>query len=429
MSPSIATDKPSERVAGPRSLLAGFLRKPLLSALAGLREGQIVVLEGEDRRSLGDAASDLRATIRVANPRFWTAVALGGSIGAAEAWTRGYWTADDLTTVIRILARNRDASTGLEDGLARVRGIVEQARAALFLNSRSRSRSNIAAHYDLGNEFFESFLDETMTYSCAVFESDDHTLADASRHKYDLVCRKLGLGPGREVLEIGTGWGGFALHAAGSYGCRVTTTTISPKQHAYSVKRIREAGLAHLVKVERIDYRDLPVRLGRRFDHLVSIEMIEAVGHRYLDTYFRTCDELLEPGGSMLLQAIVIDDRLYDEYRRGVDFIQKYVFPGGCLPSISAIRGSVDRATDLRIEDVHDITPHYAETLRRWRDNFRANRERIAELGFNEEFRRLWEFYFCYCEGGFLERTIGDVQIALRKSTGREARSERTASS
>jgi len=418
MNPTMATKKQAPTIAGFGTVLTGIFRKSLLAALTRLREGQIVIVEGDERRAVGRRTAGLHATVHVRDPRFWTAVALGGSIGAAEAWAKGYWSADDLTTVVRILARNRGVNTGLDGGAARLRGAFEKARALLGGNTRSRSRSNIAAHYDLGNEFFESFLDETMTYSCAVFESDASTLAEGSRHKYDLVCRKLGLAPGREVVEIGTGWGGFALHAARSHGCRVTTTTISPRQHAYTVERVRESGLQHLVDVRHLDYRDLPRVLGRRFDSVVSIEMIEAVGHRYFDTYFRTCEELLQPGGSMLVQAIVIDDGLYEEYRRGVDFIQRYIFPGGCLPSIAAVRESVRGATRLRIEDVHDITPHYAETLRRWRASFLRNRDRIAELGFTEEFQRLWEFYFCYCEGGFLERTIGDVQILFRKPPG-----------
>jgi cyclopropane-fatty-acyl-phospholipid synthase len=395
--------------------LTDLLRRSSLAALARLREGELVVVEGPERRTFGEPGGDPRATIHVMNPRFWNAVALGGSIGAAEAWARGHWTTGDLTSVIRIFARNRDANTGLDGGWAGLRGSIDRLRALFNGNGRSRSRSNIAAHYDLGNEFFETFLDETMTYSCAVFDPAESSLAEASRRKVDRVCRKLGLGPGREVVEIGTGWGGFAVHAARRYGCRVTTTTISPKQHAYSTEWVRRSGLEALVEVVRLDYRDLPRALGRRFDHVVSIEMIEAVGHRHFERYFRTCDELLAPGGSMLLQAIVIDDALYEEYRRGVDFIQRYIFPGGCLPSMSAIHRSVG-VTGLRIRDVDDITPHYAKTLRRWRSSFRRNRDRVAELGFDEAFRRLWEFYFCYCEAGFMERTIGDVQILLDKS-------------
>ena len=415
MNPTLTSKKQASTVARSEPVMTGIFRKSLLGALEHLREGEILIVEGDERRTVGRRSAGLNATVDVCDPRFWTAVALGGSIGAAEAWTKGFWNCDDLTSVVRILARNRGVNTGLDRGLARLRGILDKARALLGGNTRSRSRSNIAAHYDLGNEFFESFLDETMTYSCAVFESDASTLADASRHKYDLVCRKLGLAPGREVVEIGTGWGGFALHAARTYGCHVTTTTISPKQYAYTVERVRESGLQQLIDVRQLDYRDLPRVLRRRFDNLVSIEMIEAVGHRHLDTYFQTCDELLRPGGSMLLQAIVIDDGLYEEYKLGVDFIQRYIFPGGCLPSISAIRKSVGGATGLQVEDVHDITLHYTETLRRWRASFRRNRDRIAGLGFSKEFQRLWEFYFCYCEGGFLERTIGDVQILLRK--------------
>ena len=284
-------------------------------------------------------------------------------------------------------------------------------------NTSAGSRRNIAAHYDLGNDFFSLFLDETLAYSCAIFPAGDSTLMQASTAKFDRICRKLELTPEDHLLEIGAGWGGFALHAAREYGCRVTTTTISRRQYEFARERIQAAGLAHRVTVLKDDYR----MLRGSYDKLASIEMIEAVGHRNLDTYFRVCSELLKPRGMMLLQAIIIPDQRYDRYRRSVDFIQRYIFPGGCLPSVGAICNSVGRATDFRIFHLEDITPHYAETLAHWRRRFEAGRDRVRNLGFSEEFIRTWEYYFCYCEGGFRERVIGDVQILLTRPECRRA--------
>jgi cyclopropane-fatty-acyl-phospholipid synthase len=278
-------------------------------------------------------------------------------------------------------------------------------------NTSSGSRRNIAAHYDLGNEFFSLFLDETMAYSCAIFPHPQTTLFEASEAKFDRICGKLALNCQDHVLEIGSGWGGFAIYAAQKYGCRITTTTISRKQFLYAIRQVELAGLKDRVTVIEKDYREL----CGSFDKLVSIEMIEAVGHQYFDTFFRVCSERLKPQGMMLLQAIVIPDQPYESYRRSVNFIQRYIFPGGCLPSIGAISHSVGRATDFRLTHLEDITPHYAETLALWRQRFHANLDRVRGLGFSEEFIRTWDFYFCYCEGAFRERAIGNVQILLNK--------------
>jgi cyclopropane-fatty-acyl-phospholipid synthase len=321
-----------------------------------------------------------------------------------------------LTAAVRILARNRDVMERMERGPASLKAPFRKFLHWTRRNTRARGRINVSKHYDLGDEFFALFLDPTMMYSCAEFDEEDPDLERASLRKIDRVCEQLELAPGDEVLEIGTGWGGFALRAASKYGCRVVTTTISGKQREHAAARVRAAGLEDRVTVLREDYRDLPRRVGRRFRKLVSIEMIEAVGHRYLDTYFRTCGDLLEPGGAMLLQAIVIADPLYESYRRSVDFIQRYVFPGGALPSVAAIRASLARVTDLEVQGLRDISAHYPPTLRCWRRRLAENLDRIRGLGYSEEFLRMWEFYFCYCEGGFLERTVGDVQMLFRKS-------------
>ncbi len=278
-------------------------------------------------------------------------------------------------------------------------------------NTVRGSRRNIAAHYDLGEDFYSLFLDETMTYSAGVFLHPHSTLADASREKYDRICRKLQLTPENHILEIGTGWGGFALHAARNYGCKVTTTTISRRQHLHATERVRQVGLQGRINVLNEDYRNL----SGSYDHIVSVEMIESVGHKYLDLFFERCSRLLRPEGMMLFQAITIPDHRFVQYVRTVDFIQKYIFPGGCLPSISALSNSIGRATDFRFVQMEDFGSHYAETLARWRQRFWQNIDQVRSLGFDERFIRMWHYYLCYCEAGFLENQIGVAQILLAK--------------
>ena len=394
------------------SLISRVARRLVWHRLESLVEGRVTVDDGGQCREFGRSGENsLAAMIEVRDPRFYRHLVLGGSLGAAEAYIRGYWSCDDLVSLVRIFCRNAAVVSGLEGGLARVLSPLARTAHWLRRNTLSGSRSNIAAHYDLGNDFFALFLDETMAYSCAVFPAPASTLHEASVAKFDRVCRKLGLTADDHVLEIGSGWGGFAVHAAQRYGCRVTTTTISRKQYEYTRRCVAAAGLADRVTVLCEDYRVLQ----GLFDKLVSIEMIEAVGHQYFDTYFRVCSERLKTHGMMLLQAIVIPDQRYDAYRRSTDFIQRYIFPGGCLPSPGAICRSLGRATDLQVYHLEDITAHYAETLAHWRHRFRANLEHVRRLGSSEEFIRTWEFYFGYCEGGFRERMIGDVQMILTK--------------
>jgi cyclopropane-fatty-acyl-phospholipid synthase len=312
---------------------------------------------------------------------------------------------------MRLLLRNRGALDAMEGGLARLSAPLRVAAHWLHRNTRAGSRRNISAHYDIGNDFYKLFLDDTMMYSCALFEREGVTLAEAQVAKLDAICRKLELGPQDHVLEIGTGWGGFALHAASRYGCRVTTTTISPSQHAYALERIRAAGLEGRVTLLMQDYRDL----GGTYDKLVSIEMIEAVGHQYYGEFFRRCEALLKPGGRMLLQAITIADQHYARARNEVDFIKRYIFPGCCIPSVTALARAMTASSGLRIENLEDIGPHYATTLRRWRENFNANSGRLHVLGVPPSFLRMWEFYLAYCEAGFAERALGDVQMRLEK--------------
>ena len=395
-------------------------RRLFLRRLKGLRHGRIVLEEGGERQTFGQPTEScpLSVTVRIHDPAFYADAVLGGSIGAGEAYMDGLWSADDLTGLVRIIACNEELNAGIERGAARPAAPLRRFLHWCRRNTRTGSRRNISRHYDLGNELFEAFLDPTMSYSCAVFPHGDSSLEEASLHKLDLVCRKLRLSPGDELLEIGTGWGGLAIHAARNYGCRVVTTTISEEQRELALRRVREAGLEDKISILLEDYRDLPRLLKRRFKKLVSIEMIEAVGERYLDDFFRTCNELLEPRGTMLLQSIVIADRFYDGYRRSVDFIQRYIFPGGFLPSVSAMRDRIARATDLAVADREEIAPHYAKTLELWRRHFLSGLDRMRGLGYDDRFIRMWEFYLCYCEGGFRERTIGDVQLLLAKPAG-----------
>lgn len=399
------------RTAPRANPLGSLARRLALARLKVLRDGHLRIREGDEQLEFGSQSTGGGATITVNDPAFYSELAFGGSVGAAESYMLGHWRADDLTALMRLMLRNRNALDSLETGLARASVPLRLAAHWLHRNTRAGSRSNISAHYDLGNDFFRIFLDETMMYSCALFERPEMTLAEASTAKLDAICRRLALGPKDHVLEIGTGWGGFALHAAGHYGCRVTTTTISPSQHELARERVRAAGLEDRITILLEDYRDLE----GTFDKLVSIEMIEAIGHRQFEEFFRCCASRLAPGGQMLLQSITIADHRYARARDEVDFIKRYIFPGSCIPAVSALAQAMANASDLRIVHLADIGPHYAATLARWRENFIANLPRVRALGLPESFIRMWQFYFCYCEAGFAERALGDVQMLLAR--------------
>jgi len=397
----------------------GFGRALLLRQLKRLLHGELTLQESDHSYRFGakSARCALSATVRVLKPQFYAEAAFAGSVGVGEAYIRGLWSCDDLTALVRIMLVNRELLQGLDGGAARFGQPLLKLFHWLHRNSQHGSRRNIAAHYDIGNEFYRLMLDETMAYSCGIFRSDSSTLAEASRAKFDAACRKLALSTADHVLEIGTGWGGFALHAARHYGCRVTTTTISRQQFEYAHEQIERAGLGDRVTLLLEDYREL----RGCYDKLVSIEMIEAVGARYLDTYLGKCAALLKPDGAMLLQAITIQDQYYEQALRTVDYIQRYIFPGSFIPSISAIAAALARVTDLKIFHLEDIGPHYARTLAAWRHNFHAHLPQVRQLGFGDGFVRLWEFYLCYCEGGFAERQLGDVQLLLAKPHFRRA--------
>jgi cyclopropane-fatty-acyl-phospholipid synthase len=387
-------------------------RSLVLRLLGRIRGGELELIEEGVSLRFGEvvAGRPLRVVVHVRSRRFYRQL-LRGSIGLCESYMDRLWECDDLVALTRIAALNVGALDTFRRRLAPVLIPVQRWARWLARNTPVRSRRRIAAHYDLGNELFALFLDRTMMYSCAVFESPQATLEEASLAKLERVCAKLDLSPEDHLLEIGTGWGGLAVYAAANYGCRVTTTTISREQHAYACERVREAGLEDRVSVLLEDYRELT----GTYDKLVSIEMIEAVGWQYFPTYFRRCSELLADDGAMLLQAITIDDRAYHVEKAGKSFINTYIFPGGCLPSMEIISRSLARVTDLQQVQLEDITAHYATTLERWRERFLGASERLSELGYDERFRRLWELYLCYCEGGFRERRIQDVQLLLAK--------------
>ena len=353
----------------------------------------------------------IEARITVSDDRFYSKAVFGGSIGAAEAYMAGFWSADNLTDLIRIIIRNQDLFMELDRGWAMLTVPVYALFHFLRKNTLRGSRQNIVAHYDLSNDFYKLFLDDTLTYSCAIFESETVSLQEAQMAKYDRICRKLQLAPTDRVIEIGSGWGGFSIYAARNFGCHVTTTTISPEQYRLSQERIAKAGLSDRIQLLDRDYRNI----SGTFDKLVSIEMIEAVGHHYLDTFFRCCSRLLKPDGMMLLQAITISDQAYELHKHSVDFIKRYIFPGSCIPSVTAFGNSIARKTDLRLFHLEDITPHYARTLRTWREQFFNHIEKVRALGFTDAFIRMWEFYLSYCEAGFTERYLGDVQILFTK--------------
>ena len=403
------------------ALLIRLARHIVWGRLGRLRRGTITVIEGEQRRVFGEPAAEstLRATVTILAPDCYLDIAVGGTVGAGESYARGDWQCDDLTLLVRIFVLNRALLDGMERGVARLSALVLTLRHRLRRNTKTGSRRNIADHYDLSNEFFAQVLDPTMMYSCAYFQRPGSTLEEASRAKIDVICRKLHLTGGDHLLEIGSGWGVLACHAALTYGCRVTTTTISRAQYDVAIRRVHEAGLSDRVRVLLTDYRDLPA-LGELFDKLVSVEMIEAVGHEYYTTFFHVCSRLLKPDGLMLLQAITIDERYYERAKRSVDFIQRFIFPGSCIPSVTALCRAMAQASDFSLLHLQDIGAHYPPTLRGWRDNLRANVDHVRQLGFRAEFLRLWEFYLSYCEGGFLERSISTAHLLFARSEWRQ---------
>ncbi|MEO8161756.1 MAG: cyclopropane-fatty-acyl-phospholipid synthase family protein [Arenimonas sp.] len=397
-----------------------FLRARLCQRLDALRGGQLRLQDALGDVLLGEAPANqsgeaLCPTLRVHDPVFYRMLAGSGSVGAGEAYMDGAWSCDDLVALVRLLVRNRELLDGVESGPAKLAGLAMRWLHAARRNTRSGSRRNIAAHYDLGNEFFRLFLDADLMYSSAMYASAGESLEVASKRKLQRICDKLDLRAQDHLLEIGTGWGGMAIFAAREYGCRVTTTTISERQHALASERVRAAGLQDRITLLLRDYRDLE----GSYDKLVSIEMVEAVGHQYLDGYFSKCASLLAPDGLALVQAITIEDHRYRQALDSVDFIKRHVFPGSFIPCVSVLAESAARAGKLRLLSLEDFCESYAWTLREWRKRFMAKLDAARALGLDERFLRMWEFYLAYCEGGFIERAISDVQMLLAPSGNR----------
>jgi len=400
------------------SASARFLRQRLLAQMAGLQQGRLVLTDALGKIELGTPANqptDIVVHLDVLDTGFYRAVAANGSVGAGEAYMDGMWRCDNLVGLIQLLVRNRDLLDGMETGMARMGGMAMRAWHALQRNTRTGSRRNIAAHYDLGNDFFELFLSSDLMYSSAIWDGANDTLEAASTRKLERICRKLDLKPTDRVVEIGTGWGGFALYATQHYGCHVTTTTISKEQHALASERIAAAGMSAHVTLLLEDYRDLT----GTYDKLVSIEMVEAIGAQYIDTYFAKLGSLLKPDGLALLQAITIEDHRYAKAVTEVDFIKRHVFPGSFIPSISAMLDAKTRTTDLALVQLEDFGESYARTLEAWRGRFIARLSQVHAQGFDDRFIRMWEFYLAYCEGGFRERSIGVSHLLLAKPDNR----------
>jgi len=387
-----------------------FAREAIKRQLTQLGEGTIRVRDARGEWFAG-AGNRIDATVTVHDMSFYQQVLTQGTKGAAAAYRDGLWSCTNLTTLLRIMTRNIESMDGFESGIARLMNSWAKLRHRLRSNTRKGSQDNIHAHYDLGNDMFRLFLDPSMTYSSGIFRSKDTTLEQASIEKLDTICRKLELDSSHHLIEIGSGWGSFAIHAATHYGCKVTTTTISQDQYKLASERIAAAGLQDKITLLLCDYRDLE----GKYDRLVSIEMIEAVGHEFLPQYFGKCASLLKDDGRMLIQAITMPDQRYAQYLTRTDFIQQFIFPGSCVPSLTAMLNAATGNTDLRVETIDNFGPDYATTLHCWLENFMANRDRIAALGYDEKFMRLWEYYLCYCEAGFRERYIGVVHLLMHK--------------
>jgi cyclopropane-fatty-acyl-phospholipid synthase len=390
---------------------ARIARWLLFRLLSGIREGSLTVREGQQTLHFGDESSALRAEVQILAPGVYWRLLTGGSLAAAESWMEGEWETHQLTPLLQILALNGKVLGRLESGFRLLSNPMERLRHWTRRNYREQARENISAHYDLGNEFYAHFLDEDLLYSSALFTADDQALSQAQQAKMERLCEQLALTAGDHLLEIGTGWGAMAEYAARHYGCRVTTTTLSREQYIWATERIARAGLQDRVQVLLCDYRDLT----GQFDKLVSVEMIEAVGKRYLPDFFRTCQARLRPGGKMAIQAITIRDQRYRDYSKSVDFIQRYIFPGGFLPSITAMSELMTRHTDFVVRNLFDMGPDYARTLTHWRQRFLHAWQDIEKLGFDERFRRMWLYYFGYCEAGFNARTISVVQLTAER--------------
>ncbi|MFT5591749.1 MAG: cyclopropane-fatty-acyl-phospholipid synthase [Oceanicoccus sp.] len=395
-------------------MLSQIAKSLVLKQLKKLHTGCIVIKDNDEVMCFGETLEpndDLYGELTIIDSHTYSDIMTGGSIGAAEAYMTGDWITPDLTRLMRVMVRNLDILNGLEGGLASISKPFLKGFHWLNQNTEKGSRRNIAAHYDLGNDFFKLFLDPTMMYSSGIFPSDDATMEEASLNKLKTICEKLNLTDQDHVVEIGTGWGSFAIYAAKHYGCKVTTTTISEQQYLYAKQQVITEGLEDKITLLKEDYR----KLEGKFDKLVSIEMIEAVGWKFFDTFFAKCASLLKTDGVMLIQAITIEDQRYEQAKKDVDFIQRYIFPGSCIPSIAAMTDSTKRSSDLRLVQLQDFAQHYSRTLHAWHVAFNKEEKAITEQGYSEDFKRMWRFYLSYCEAGFAERAIGVSHLIFAK--------------
>ncbi|ODB41843.1 cyclopropane-fatty-acyl-phospholipid synthase [Pseudoalteromonas sp. BMB] len=386
-------------------------KKLVFGALNTLETGKVVLVEGDQKYCFGESETSLSVDIQVHSVQMYKLFALGGSVGAGESYILGHWSCSDLTKLIEIFVLNQAQLDAFENKFAFFSGIVNKVKHLKNKNSKQGSKRNIVAHYDLGNDLYESFLSEEMLYSSAVYPSKEASLEEAQQHKLAAICKRLDLQATDKVVEIGTGWGAFAVYAAKNYGCHITTTTISEEQHAYVKALIEKEGLQQHITLLKQDYREL----DGQYDKLVSIEMIEAVGHAYLSGFFTKCNDLLKPTGAMLIQAITIACQRYQHYLKQSDFIQQYIFPGGCLPSVSEMSKQIVNSTDMVVHELHDIGLHYARTLYDWRVRFEKAWPSLDSKRFDERFYRLWQFYLCYCEGAFKQRATSAVHLVARK--------------
>lgn len=402
-------------------ILSKIAKGIVLKQLKNLHTGCIVIKDNHEVMRFGEnlePEDDLYGELTILDSHTYSDIMTGGSIGAAEAYMTGDWTTPDLTRLMRVMVRNMDILNGLEGGFAKISKPLLKGFHWLNQNTEKGSRRNIAAHYDLGNDFFKLFLDPTMMYSSGIFPNEDATMEEASLNKLKTICEKLNLNASDRVVEIGTGWGGFAIYAAKHYGCHVTTTTISEQQYLYAEEKIKALGLESKITLLKEDYRNL----DGKFDKLVSIEMIEAVGWKFFNTFFEKCASLLKPDGLMLIQAITIEDQRYEQAKHDVDFIQRYIFPGSCIPSIAAMTDSTKRSSDLRLVQLQDYAQHYARTLKSWHIAFNQQDKAISDQGYSDDFKRMWRFYLSYCEAGFAERAIGVSHLVFAKPLCRQER-------
>lgn len=400
-----------------KGLIKPFIKKQVIRQLQQLTGAGLTLQLNGQQLTFGSADAALQAHMDIHNEDFFSHVAFQGSVGAAESYMSGDWDTDDLTALIRVFVKNRDLLDSMEGGSARLKNALLKVGHFFNKNTLSGSRKNIAGHYDLGNDLFELFLDSRMMYSSAIYADEHEDLEVASERKLRVICEKLQLNANDHLIEIGTGWGGFAIYAAQNYGCRVTTTTISNEQFEYATEQIKNHGLEDRITLLKKDYRDLQ----GTFDKLVSIEMIEAVGHHYLETYLKKCNDLLKPDGLALIQAITIEDCRYQQALNSVDFIKKYIFPGSFIPSVGAIATANAKSTEMKLVNLEDFGESYAHTLRDWHQRFNDHIDEVAARGYDSTFQRMWRFYFSYCEGGFLERAISDVHLLFAKPANRRA--------